>query len=108
MPRWREALSAEARALVQSRAVRDSLFTTRPEWRGRVQARMRSMGLRFSTTTFNEASAFVDRRLGDEIARQGWGAAYAQRRQVRSDAVVLRAADVLRKARTPQDVFVAE
>jgi len=108
VPRWREALGAVARSLVQERAVRDSLFTTSPAWRGRVLARMRAMGLNVSATTFNEASAFVDRRLGDEIARQGWGAAYAQRRQVRSDAVVQRAADVLRKARAPQDVFVAE
>lgn len=108
VPRWREALTAEARALLAERVVRDSLFTTRPEWRARLQQRARAMGLRFNTATYNEASAFVDRRFGEEIARQGWGVAYAQRRQVRSDAVVLRAAEVLRKARAPQDVFVAE
>ncbi len=108
VPHWREALTAEARALVQSHAVRDSLFSPRPEWRGRLLTRLRSMGLRVNPATFAEASAFVDRRLGEEIARQGWGIPYAQRRQVRSDAVVQRAADLLRRARVPQDVFVAE
>lgn len=108
VPRWREALTMEARALVQARQVRDSLFTVNPAWRGQLLRRLRTVGLRVNAATFNEAAAFVDRRLGDEIARQGWGVPYAQRRQVRSDAVVLRAAEVLRRARTPADVFVAE
>lgn len=108
VPRWREALTAEARALLAQGAVRDSLFTVNPAWRGRLQARLRAMGLRVNASTFEEAAAFVDRRFGEEIARQGWGVPYAQRRQVRADAVVLRAAEVLRRARAPQDVFVAE
>lgn len=108
VPRWREALTAEARALLAQGAVRDSLFTMNPAWRSRLQARLRAMGLRVNASTFDEAAVFVDRRFADEIARQGWGVPYAQRRQVRADAVVLRAAEVLRRARAPQDVFVAE
>ena len=108
VPRWREAVAEEARALVRERAVRDSLFTVRPEWRTRLQARARAMGLRINAFTYSEASAYVDRRLGEEIARQGWGVPYAQRRAVRNDMVVQRALEVLRRARTPQDVFVAE
>jgi len=108
VPRWREALTAEARALLQQRLVRDSLFTVNPAWRTRLQSRLQAMGLRINASTFEEAAVFVDRRFADEIARQGWGVPYAQRRQVRADAVVLRAAEVLRRARAPQDVFVAE
>ena len=107
VPRWREVLTAEARALVQARSVRDSLFMVRPEWRSRVQARARQMGLRVNAATFAEASAFVDRQLATEIARQGWGIPYSQRRLVRSDSVVQRAAEVLRRARQPKDVFAA-
>ncbi len=108
VPRWREALAAEARAIVAQRSVRDSLFTVNPAWRNRLATRMRGMGLRFNTATYSEAAAFVDRRLGDEIARAGWGIGYALRRSVRNDAVVQRAAEALRKARVPADVFVTE
>lgn len=108
VPKWREMLTAEARALVQSRAVRDSLFTVRPEWRRSLQARVRAAGLQVNPATFTDAQAFVERALGSEIARQGWGVPYAQRRSVRADAVVLRAAEVLRRARAPKDVFATE
>lgn len=108
VPKWREALTAEARALVQAGAVRDSLFTVRPEWRTRVQRRARSMGLRVTSDTFEEAHAYVDRALGNEVARQGFGIPYSQRRLVRADSVVQRAAQLLRRARSPMDVFVAE
>lgn len=108
VPKWRETLTAEARALVQSRAVRDSLFTVRPDWRRSLQARARAAGLRVNPATFGDAAAYVERALGNEIARQGWGVPYAQRRSVRADAVVLRAAELLRRARAPMDVFATE
>ncbi len=108
VPKWREMLTAEARALVQSRTVRDSLFTVRPEWRRSLQARVRAAGLLVNPATFGEAQAYVERALGSEIARQGWGIPYAQRRSVRADAVVLRAAALLRRARAPMDVFATE
>lgn len=108
VPRWRVALTAEARALLQQGAVRDSLFTVKPAWRPRVQARMAAMGIRVNPTTFEAVSDLIDRSLGNEIARQGFGIPYAQRRLVRLDGVVSQAADVLRRARTPADVFIAE
>lgn len=108
VPRWRESLTAEARALMREGAIRDSLFTVRPAWRARVHARLASFGVRVSQPTFEAVPELVDRSLGNEIARQAFGIPYAQRRQVRSDEVVRRAADVLRRARTPLDVFVAE
>jgi len=108
VPKWRETLTAEARALVQARTVRDSVFMVRPEWRRTLQARARASGLRVSPETFADAAAYVDRALGYEIARQGWGLPYAQRRIVRSDGVVQRAAELLRRARLPMDVFATE
>lgn len=105
VPRWREALTAEARALLREGLVRDSLFTVRPEWRTRVKARLAAFNVRVSSTTFVGVPALVDRSLGNEIARQGFGIPYAQRRLVRSDSVVTRAAAMLRRARTASDVF---
>lgn len=108
VPKWRETLTAEARALVRDGVVRDSLFTVRPEWRTRLRSRARAASLKVTANTFAEAAAYVDRALGNEIARQGFSLAYAQRRQVRNDRVVSRAAEVLRRAKTPQDVFATE
>lgn len=108
VPRWREMLTAEARALVQARAPRDSNVTVRPEWRRSLQARLRAAGLRVSPQTFSDAQGYVERALGNEIARQGWGVPYAQRRSVRADGVVQRAAELLRRARAPKDVFATE
>jgi carboxyl-terminal processing protease len=108
VPRWREALTAEARALLAERVVRDSLFMVRPEWRARVRARLATMNVRLSSTTFADVPALVDRQLGNEIARQGFGIPYSQRRLVRADSVVARAADLLRRAKQPSDVFSIE
>lgn len=108
VPRWREALTDEARALVREGAIRDTAFASRPEWRNRVRARLDRMGVRVSRSTFAEVSELVDRSLGNEIARQAFGVPFALRRQVRTDPVVQKAAELLRRARTPADVFVAE
>lgn len=108
VPRWREALTAEARALLAERLVRDSLFLVKPEWRARVRARLAAMNIRVSPSTFADVPALVDRQLGNEIARQGFGIPYSQRRLVRTDSVVTRAADLLRRARQPSDVFSIE
>jgi len=108
VPRWREALTTVARGLIDDGVVRDSMFTVRPEWRARVRAELERRRLHVTRATFNEVPSLVDRSLGNEIARQRFGVAYAQRRTVRSDVVVQRAADLLRRARSPMDVFAAE
>ena len=107
VPRWREALTAQARALIAEGAIRDSMFSVRPEWRARVRNRLTAFGVRVSASTFAEVPELVDRSLGNEIARQAFGIPYAQRRQVRADSVVQRAAQLLRRARTPAGVFRA-
>ena len=108
VPRWREAVVAEARAVLAERLVRDSTFAVDPAWRTRLRARLDRMGVRLSATTYGAAPRLVDRALGNEIARQGWGGAYAQRRQLRNDAVVSRAAELLRRARSARDVFATD
>ncbi len=108
VPRWREALTAQARALVREGAIRDTNFTVRPEWRLRVRGQLERMGLHVTRATFAEVPGLIDRSLGAEIARQAFGIPFALRRQVRTDPVVQRAAELLRRARVPADVFVAE
>jgi carboxyl-terminal processing protease len=105
---WREVLVAQASTLVRSGAVRDSLFTVQPAWRAQLRRAVARAGLKLSAATFDEAAAIVDQELGREVARQAFGVPYQQRRQVRNDPVVQRAAAVLRRAREPRQVFATE
>jgi carboxyl-terminal processing protease len=105
VPEWRTLVGAQATALIRSGAVRDSSFTVLPVWRSRLRAAIRREALKLSESTFDEARALVDRELGREIARQAFGVPFQQRRQVRADLVVQRAAEVLRRAKEPRQVF---
>jgi carboxyl-terminal processing protease len=105
VPEFRQVITDQVAALVRSGGVKDSLFAVQPEWRARVRAMVLRARLRLSATTFDEAHAVVDREIGREVARQAFGVPYSQRRQVRSDPVVQRAAGVLRRAKEPRQVF---
>jgi hypothetical protein len=73
-----------------------------------VRGQLERMGLHVTRATFAEVPDLIDRSLGAEIARQAFGIPFALRRQVRTDPVVQRAAELLRRSRNPADVFVAE
>jgi len=107
VPHFSELVRTEAAALIREGAVRDSLFTVRPAWRERLRTRLVRDGVKVNPTTYESIGSFLDRAIGNEVARQAFGAAYAQRRTLREDVVVQRAADVLRRARAPKDVFTA-
>lgn len=104
---WRQVLSTQAAALIRSGVIRDSLFAVDAGWRALVRAESQRHRLRIPSVMFDEVGALVDRQLGHEIARQAFGVPYANRRLVRSDSVVRRAAELLRRVREPQQVFSA-
>lgn len=103
--RFEEALRAEAAALIRAGAARDSLFRVQPAWRERIVAVLGRDRLRVDPATIESIGPYLDRALGTEIARQAFGASYAQRRTLRDDIVVQRAAEILRRAKVPRDVF---
>ena len=105
VPRFFEVLRTQATTLVSEGAARDSLFAVSPRWRMRLWAVLERQQFRVNPDLLPDIEAFLDRALGNEVARQAFGAAYSQRRSVREDIVVQRAADILRRARTPRDVF---
>lgn len=106
--RWRSVLQSVAGQLVREGAARDSLFTVAPLWRERLLATGRRAGLSLPPDLLTDASPFIDRTIGGEVARTAFGTPYAVRWAVRSDPLVRRAAGVVRRARTPADVFAAE
>lgn len=105
---WRRISRAYATARVREGAVRDTLFTVPKTWRDQLYTQLDRAGVALSVVTYGEAHALVDRVLGNEAIRQAFGAAYLQRRVVRADATVQRAAAVLRKARSAREVFAGE
>lgn len=104
-PRFGEALRTQAGLLIREGVARDSLFRVNPAWRERLHALLSRDRVRVNPMTFELIGPFVDRALGNEIARQVFGPAYALRRTLREDTVIQRAADILRRAKTPRDVF---
>lgn len=105
---WRRITRDFATARVREGAVRDTLFTVPTSWRDQLYARLEVAGVAVSIVTYGEAHAFVDRILANDAIREAFGAAYLQRRNVRDDPTVQRAAAVLRKARSARGVFTGE
>jgi carboxyl-terminal processing protease len=105
VPAWRQLTRDLAMTLVREGAVRDSLFTVQPAWRDRLYRMMQRAGLHVDADLYAEVPTLVDRWVGNEAARLAFGVPYAQRRTVRNDEVVLRAAEILRQARTAKGVF---
>lgn len=104
-PKWRDLVGTQAAALIRDGQVRDSLFTVSPAWTARLRSAVARAGLRLTADTYDAAQAVVIRELGREVARQAFGVPFQQRRQVRADAVVQRAAELLRRAKEPRQVF---
>ena len=104
-PRFGEALRTQAGTLIREGAARDSLFKVNPAWRERLHALLSRDRVRVNPLIFDLVGPFLDRALGNEIARQAFGPAYALRRTLREDTVIRRAAEILRRAKTPRDVF---
>ena len=105
---WRRISREFATARVREGMVRDTLFRVPKSWRDQLYARLDAAGVAVSVVTYGEAHAFVDRILTNDAIREAFGASYLQRRMVRDDATVQRAAAVLRKARSARAVFTSE
>ncbi len=108
VPEWRALVRSLAATLVREGAGRDSMFQAPAAWRARLKAQMDRERLTVSTPTWVEAAPLADRLLGNDVARLAFGVPYMQRRIIRSDEVVQRAADILRRARLPREVFAEE
>ncbi len=105
LPQWRTMVRDLAASLVREGAVRDTLFRVSAAWRLRLSRTMEQQHLPVSATTYSDATALVDRLLGNEAARLAFGVPFMQRRIVRADETVQRASEVLRRAKSPKEVF---
>ncbi|MEK6612071.1 MAG: S41 family peptidase [Gemmatimonadota bacterium] len=103
--RFREAVNDLAAAQVRRGVVTDTAFVVTPEMRDALLVLATQRGIDVSRTAYDEATSLVDRQLGNELARQAFGLAFAGRRVVRNDRVVQRAAGLLRAAVDPKQLL---
>ncbi|MHB8839480.1 MAG: S41 family peptidase [Gemmatimonadaceae bacterium] len=104
-PKFREALKDYAAAELRRGAMRDTAFTVTPAQRDGLWAMAVREGVDVPRGLYNDATALVDRQLGNELARQAFGLPYAGRRLVRNDKVVQRAAELLRRVTGPRQLL---
>ena len=101
-PKFRDALKDFAAAEVRRGTVRDTAFVVTPAMRAGLWAMALRKGVDVPRALYDDASSLVDRQLGNELARQAFGLPFAGRRLARSDKVVQRAAELLKRATNPK------
>lgn len=104
-PKFRDALKDFAAAEVRKGTLRDTAFRVTPAMRTALWATVAQQHVAVPRSLFDDAATLVDRQLSNELARQAFGLPFAGRRLVRNDAVVQRAADLLRGVKDPRQVL---
>lgn len=85
--------------------VRAPDYAFRPEWRELFWQRLQRAGVNVDRATFEAAGPVVDRLLDDRIAMVAFGDAGRFQRQMALDNQLRRATDLLRRARTTQELL---
>lgn len=80
-------------------------FTITPEQRAEFRRRIGAKGVTVEDAKWSAATRYIDRLLEQRIASLSAGDSTAKRLDIRFDAPLRRAIDVLQKGRTQQDLF---
>lgn len=102
---YRNVMSRYALELKGDNAVTDPSFSVTDDMLHGVLTRMQERGIEMDEATFNGARALVAEQLGYELTRYAFGREAEVRRQVRNDAQVSRAMDLLQHASTPDELI---
>ena len=74
-------------------------FTVTPAWRDELYRRLTKAGVPLDQKLYTNATPEVDRVLGDRVARFAFGDSTAKRRELSDDNQLVRAVELLRRAR---------
>jgi hypothetical protein len=80
-------------------------FVVTPAMRDAFRQRVEAKGVPVDRAEWDAGSEYVDRLLSNRIARLAFGDSTAKRREIPEDVQLLRAMDLLRRARTTQDLL---
>ena len=80
-------------------------YAVTPAQRAEFRRRIAAKGVTVEDASWNGATRYIDRLLEQRVARLAAGDSTAKRHDIRFDAPLLRAIDVLKRGRTQQDLF---
>jgi carboxyl-terminal processing protease len=80
-------------------------FVVTKAWRDEFYNRLVTQGVKVDKSQFDAGATEIDRLLGSSIARIAFGDSTEKRRDVRDDAQLSRALDILRQSQSQRDLF---
>ena len=80
-------------------------FTVTQAWRDEFYRRLEASKVTVDRKQWDQATPFVDRLLGDRIARLAYGDSAVKRRQIKDDTQLIRAIDLLKRGQSQQELF---
>jgi len=81
-------------------------FTVPPTWRQEFLRRLQAKGVTVDPAQYEQASAEIDRLLGNTVARLAFGDSTAKRRSVPDDNQLVHALQVLKQSASQKDLFI--
>ena len=104
VPKFRDAMVDYAIALKTSRAVTSPEFEVTPAMRDELYRRLRARGIVVDRAVYDSAQTLVNRALGGQITRFGFGTQAEYARTLREDADLAKARELLRGVSTPDQL----
>jgi len=80
-------------------------FTVRPEWRAELLRRLEAKGVQVDPKTWQEGAPLIDRLIESRVARVVGGDSTVRRREVKYDAQLRKAIELLNKGQSQRDLF---
>ncbi|MBI2796878.1 MAG: S41 family peptidase [Gemmatimonadetes bacterium] len=105
LARFRDAIADYSAALKAGRRLARPDFVVSAEMREELYTRMTARGLSVPRPTFEAARPVVDQLLGNEATRYSFGVDAEFRRRIAADPIMGKAVELLRKAKSPGDLF---
>jgi len=105
VPKFSDALTDYALSLKASGAITSPDFVVTPAMRDELLRRMRTRGITVDSATYVQASALIDRLIGDEIARYVFGGEALSNRRLRTDSVVAKAVQLMTGATSQRELL---
>ncbi len=93
-------------ALELKNQVKSADFPVTSAHRDEFYTRLRKKGVALERTTYDSGAAYIDRVIGQRVARLAFGDSAAKRREMPDDVQLLKAIDVLKRGQTQKDLFV--
>jgi carboxyl-terminal processing protease len=106
-PKAQEVYAALANYAVELKpTVKSPAFPAQPAWREEFYRRLQSAGVKLDKAQYDSAAPYIDRLIGNRVARLAFGDSTAQKRSFQDDSQLEKAFEVLRRGQSQKDLFV--